>query len=214
VNTSTTQRSAALVLQKVAAFAAIAALMALVGCADDNRNDQDPAGGGGTKTGTAAVNDADVHFASSMSPHLDQAVEMSKMLQEKDGVHPEVRSIAKQIQTTQAPQIDTLNGWLTAWGHPFGSDHDSGTQEESGLNHHGGNGLLSEAEMQALDLASGPDAQRLYVDGMVKHHQGAVAIAETEIKDGQNADAVKFARNLVQDQKHEITTMQNLRTKL
>jgi len=216
VSTSTTQRRKVSVLRRAAASAAIAALMALIGCGADipGTSGTSPTTDTSTTAGSATVTDADVHFASSMNPHLDQAVEMSKMLQEKAGVAPEVRSVAKQIQTTQEPQIDTLNGWLKTWGRPFGSDDGSGAEEEGSANHHGGNGLMSELEMQTLDMADGAAGQKLYLDGMITHHQGALAMAEIEIKDGKNPDAVQFARNIVKDQNHEIATMQNLLAQL
>lgn len=73
-----------------------------------------------------------------------------------------------------------------------------------------GDGLMSQADMDALGQASGDDAARLYLTGMIKHHQGAVTMAQTELAQGQNPDAKKLAQSIVMTQKAEITEMNGL----
>jgi uncharacterized protein (DUF305 family) len=122
-----------------------------------------------------------------------------------------VKTVAAQIQATQEPHINTLNQWLEAWGRPFGSDDGSqAAEEEGGANHHSGNGLMSLGQMDSLDIANAATAQTLFLEGMIKHHQGAVTMADAQIKDGQHPDAVRFAQNIVTGHKREITTLQDL----
>ena len=58
----------------------------------------------------------------------------------------------------------------------------------------------------------GLDAQQVYLDGMVKHHQGAVALTETQIREGFHPDAVALAREILARQQSEIARLQELQT--
>ena len=183
-------------------LASLAAVMLLVACTDDDQAQTLP-----TFTSPAGVyNDADVHFAQQMGPHHDQAVEMSKMvLAKQPPASTDVREIAEQIRATQESEIEIINGWLTAWGktHAVGG-HDG--------DHHGGAGVLSETEMQELDRADTPSGQRLFLDGVIRHHEGAVEMARTELRDGVSPAARQFAEQVGQTQTAQIAAMQRMRT--
>ncbi len=72
-------------------------------------------------------------------------------------------------------------------------------------------GMLSPPQdLQALRDAEGTDAARLYMTQMIAHHQGAVAMAQGEIEHGRNPAAVDMARQIVDTQQQEITTMEQL----
>ena len=60
----------------------------------------------------------------------------------------------------------------------------------------------------------GPSSARLFLTGMVKHHQGAITMAEQELANGQNPDAKKLAQAIITAQKAEIDTMNQLLTQL
>lgn len=66
----------------------------------------------------------------------------------------------------------------------------------------------------ALEAATGPEAARLFLEQMILHHQGAIEMAEAELQDGKNADALALAQAVVDTQSAEITTMQDLLTQL
>ena len=68
--------------------------------------------------------------------------------------------------------------------------------------------------MRQLDKANPQDGQRLYLEGMIRHHQGAIHMAETEIEHGNNEDAIKLAKQITETQQQEIETMQELLAKL
>lgn len=154
----------------------------------------------------ASFNEADVMFASQMIPHHTQAVMMSDLLLAKSPLDPEVETLAQQIKAAQAPEIKTMTSWLTAWGKPL----DGGM---AGMDH-GDDGMMSATEMQQLTQADAANAQRLYVAGMIKHHEGAVVMAETEMKAGQDPDAIQLARDIVAAQQSEIATMKALLPRL
>jgi uncharacterized protein (DUF305 family) len=82
------------------------------------------------------------------------------------------------------------------------------------MDHDMGGGMMSQADMDALDKATGVDAARLFLTGMIKHHQGAITMAQHAINNGQNPAVIALAKKIVADQQAEITTMNQLLTQL
>lgn len=207
------------------AAAALAATVALSACGNDSEGDRDtasmttsqvatspstPAGG---DTQAQAHNDADVTFAQGMIPHHQQAIEMSDMLLAKPGIDPRVVSLATQIKADQGPEIEQLQGWLADWGvsttttsrgsgMPGMPGHDMGDMS--------GEGMMSEQDMAALRDAQGAEASRLFLTQMIEHHNGAIAMAQTEVDSGQFPPAVELARKISASQQQEIEAMQQL----
>ncbi len=70
--------------------------------------------------------------------------------------------------------------------------------------------MMSEGDMTALRKATGTEAARLYLEGMVRHHQGAIEASDAELKDGQYEPALKLAQDIKKAQAAEIITMQSL----
>ena len=202
------------ILGRAIAGAASAAVLLLGGCGDESL------GGGGestspteTNSGLAAgVNHEDIRFAQSMAPHHDQAVSMCTMLLDKRGVKSEVRDLAEQIMTVRVSQIEILNGCNQSWDPGLGHDDEAG--DDSTTSHHGGPGVLNEREMAELDMADGSTGQRLFLESMIRHHQGALAIAEAEVAAGTYQDAVELAKEIAATQKTEIAAMEQSLTQL
>jgi uncharacterized protein (DUF305 family) len=130
---------------------------------------------------------------------------MSDLLLDKRGVHPEVAALARQIKDAQQAEIETMNGWFEAMGRP---------QVEEGPHHGGLDGMLTENEMQQLDEANARDGQRLFLQGMIKHHTGAIEMAQKEITGGQHPGPVDLAKNIATTQQQEIEVMTDLLTKI
>lgn len=149
--------------------------------------------------------DADVTFASQMVPHHVQAIEMSTALLAKSGVDPEVTALAQKIKAAQGPEVAQMSGWLVGWGS---NPSPSSMAGMAGMGQ--GDGTMSQAAMDALESASGSQAARLFLTGMIKHHQGAVTMAQTELASGQNPDAKKLAHDIITAQSSEIATMKQL----
>jgi uncharacterized protein (DUF305 family) len=70
--------------------------------------------------------------------------------------------------------------------------------------------MLSEEELTDLEDASGTDFDRLFLEGMIRHHQGAVAASETELDSGQSEDAKELAGAILEAQEAEIAEMETL----
>ena len=152
----------------------------------------------------AAFNDADVSFAQMMLPHHEQAVKMSDDLLTKDGIDQGVLDLAGEIKATQTPEIAQLKNWLTEW------NADDNSMSGMGGMGDGSNGMMSDEDMMAMQDASGTDASRLFLTQMTVHHQGAVAMAQLEVDNGENSDAQAMAANIVKTQTAEIAVMAEL----
>ncbi|WP_298943423.1 DUF305 domain-containing protein [uncultured Microbacterium sp.] len=191
---------------------ALATALTLAGCAGGTESSSEsiPGMDHGSSSSPSAVmadfNDADVMFAQMMIPHHQQAVEMADMILAKDGIDENVLTLAEEIKAAQQPEIEQLQGWLDEWGA------DSDTDSMYGMDH--GAGMMSDEDMQSLDAATGADASRLFLEQMTMHHEGAITMAQDEVDNGQNADAVASAQTIVATQTAEIATMQELLAQL
>ncbi|MCY7364736.1 MAG: DUF305 domain-containing protein [Frankiaceae bacterium] len=192
------------------ASALLASALVLTACGSDAG---DTAGstssgsnGGSTASETATGNDADVAFLTGMTPHHEQAVEMSEMVLAADPP-AEVAAIAQQIKDAQDPEIEQMKTMLADLGQDTGGAAHSGGHS-AGMAGHGG--MMDDDEMAALMDASGEDAARLYLEGMIRHHEGAIEASDTQIADGQYAPAVDLAKTIKTAQAAEVTEMQAL----
>lgn len=150
--------------------------------------------------------DADVAFASMMYPHHAQAVEMASMVDGRS-TNPDVVTLADEIADAQGPEMDQLASWLAEWGQPSPS---ATPDDMQGMDHGSGSGMMSSQDMASLTALSGDEFDQRWLTMMIDHHRGAVAMAETEIEEGSNDDAVAMARTIVDTQNAEIARMEQL----
>lgn len=192
---------------------AVATALTLAGCAGGTGSGSESMPGmdhGGSSASPSVVmadfNDADVMFAQMMIPHHQQAVEMADMILDKDGIDEGVLTLAEEIKAAQQPEIEQLEGWLEEWGA------DSDTESMGGMDH--GDGMMTDGDMQSLEAATGAEASRRFLEQMTMHHEGAITMAQEEVDNGQNADAVALAQTIIDTQTAEIATMQELLARL
>jgi uncharacterized protein (DUF305 family) len=76
--------------------------------------------------------------------------------------------------------------------------------------HHGNDGMMNDTEMDALKNATGAEATQLFLDGMIRHHTGAISMARAELDQGLNPDAKKLAQQIIDAQETEIDAMKRL----
>lgn len=144
---------------------------------------------------------ADIAFAQGMIPHHQQALDMARLAPQRAG-SPEVRDLAARIEAAQGPEITTLTGWLRNWGAPIG---------DGGHDHHGGMpGVMTADQMAALTASGGAEFDRLFLELMIAHHQGAVEMARTELAEGTDPAARELATSITTAQQSEIEEMNGL----
>lgn len=207
--------------------AALAVLLTLTACnssgnrAGSTTTSASSSRGSTLPSGAPAHNDADVAFAHDMIPHHQQAIQMSNIILGKEGIDPRVIQLANQIKAAQGPEIQQMQAWLAQWGQPtmptipsanMTAEHPMPEMaNQSGMPPMGETGgMMSEQDMQALQNAQGVDASKLFLTQMIKHHQGAITMAQKEIKSGHYQPATALAQSIVTSQQQEINTMQSI----
>ncbi|MEV6235756.1 DUF305 domain-containing protein [Lentzea sp. NPDC051838] len=152
-------------------------------------------------------NEQDVKFAQDMIGHHQQALDMAAMVPGKS-TNPKVTDLGKRIAAAQDPEIKKMTEWLTKWGAAPASTSMPGMDHGSG--HGSMPGMMTAEEMTKLNGATGAEFDRMWLDMMVKHHQGAVEMAKTQQQKGSSADAKKLAQDIITAQQAEITEMQTM----
>ena len=107
------------------------------------------------------------------------------------------------------PEINTLQGWLEVWGEE-GTSHETDGMDHGDMGHGSSSempGMMDEDDMNDLMAASGASWDRMFIEMIIEHHQGAVEMAQVEVEDGEDPDAVALAEKIISDQQAEITQM-------
>ena len=153
-------------------------------------------------------NQADVDFATAMIPHHGQAVEMAEMALTK-ATDPTVKTLATEIKATQDPEIKTMSGFLQGWGQPVPATAMGQDMGAMGSTAGSSNmaGMMTNEQMGQLGSASGAGFDRMWTQMMLKHHQGAVAEAKTELSAGSSVEAKQLAQAIIDGQTKEIATL-------
>jgi uncharacterized protein (DUF305 family) len=162
-------------------------------------------------TPSSTFNDADVAFAQQMIPHHEQAVLMSQMA-ESHASSADVRRLAAGIEAAQGPEIDTMTGWLEAWGEdvPDGSTGHMGHGMQGMRGMAGMPGMMSNRQLGSLGRAHGATWDEMFLRMMIAHHEGAIEMSRTEVADGQDDDAVALAGRIIEAQQAEIAQMREM----
>jgi uncharacterized protein (DUF305 family) len=188
---------------KIVAITAVslAAAVALTGCTINiggtNPNSMMDHNMMGNNESSSGFSSMDIMFAQMMIPHHQQAVDMST-LAETRSTNPEVLALAKQIKDAQAPEITQMTAWLDS----AGAGMDMGHEMDMG-------GMLTEEQMTALSNASGVAFDKLYLEGMIAHHEGAIQMAQM-ISNSDNPEARALAEAIVTSQSAEIEKMKTM----
>ncbi|MFF0576380.1 DUF305 domain-containing protein [Streptosporangium saharense] len=166
---------------------------------------------------TAAPTDASAEagFARDMATHHAQAVEMSFIV--RDGSKDEnVRRLAYDIIVTQTAQRGMFSGWLQQWG----LDQSTERPPMAWMSGHGHGvtaaapgampGMASQEELKRLREATGKDQEILFLQLMIRHHEGGVQMGQGLLKLSDRAEVVTTARHIVEGQTGEIKLMTDM----
>jgi uncharacterized protein (DUF305 family) len=146
---------------------------------------------------TSAYSDDELMFASMMIPHHSQAVTMSELAL-ANSTNPEVLALATAIRDAQSPEITQMQSWL-----------DQSNYSGSHAGHMSMNGMLSDEELAELSTAKGSTFDRLFLKGMIAHHEGAIDMLSM-IKNSTNSEVKKLSADILTSQSAEIETMKAL----
>ena len=150
------------------------------------------------------VTEADVRFMQGMIAHHAQAVVMSRMAVAR-AASPRVLTLARKIDLAQAGEIALMQGWLRAYAQ-FVPD----TSSWRGMTMPG---MLTTAQLARLDGSRGGDFDRLFLELMIAHHQGALLMVSDLLKSpraAQEVDINVFANDVETTQTAEIGLMRQM----
>ena len=155
-----------------------------------------------------AAGSVDVGFARDMSLHHEQAVRMAALVYDRSD-DPAIRSLAFDILTTQQGQIGTMSGWIDAWGLAWTSAGPRmawmGMPTEGLMP-----GMATAEQLDALRAADGAAADVLFLQLMIPHHQGGVAMATDAAARADQEPVRLLAASMVEAQSLEVAYMTEL----
>lgn len=210
------------ILRTLALPTALAATVALSACGTGSspdghdRSDMSgtttaaPTASGSATSAAGTKNAADVAFATGMILHHAQAIAMADMALTQ-ATSAKVMALAPKIKAAQGPEIARMSGWLVGWGAPVPDT--TGGHDMSAM---GGQGdeMMSAQEMTDLGMATGSTFDRMWLQLMVQHHEGAVAMARTELAQGANPEGKELAQSIIDSQTVEIAEMSSILTEI
>lgn len=176
---------------------------------------------------TPASDSADAGFARDMQVHHAQAVDMAMTIYAKtdDTV---LRTLAYDIATGQSAQKGQLYDWLVQWGLPQsggplmgwmnatdgGHDHGGSTAAPSDDDLRAAMGMATDAELSQLAAAQGTPADCLFLSLMIRHHEGAIPMADAVLALGSNEIVRGAATRMIETQSAEIDAMRSMQQRL
>ena len=166
----------------------------------------------------AAFTKADARFLSDMILHHGQATEMAGLVPERSASE-QVQKFAARIDVVQDSEIDLMSGWLEENEYPVPLDVEGGDGSGPRAPEHEHDtedmpGMLTDVEMAALEKASGAEFDRLFLEGMIKHHEGALTMCEEVAGSGSEERVIELATNIAADQMAEIDRMADMLAEL
>ena len=167
--------------------------------------------------------DADAKFMQGMIMHHSQAVEMTALMPSRTH-NKELLAFGKRISISQTDEMKYMKQWLEDRGLPTTMEHDMSHMDHSKMDHSKMAmampmmmpGMLTPEQMQALATATGPAFDRLFLTGMIQHHNGALIMVNDLMNTagaGQDAQLFDFATDVDNTQTAEIKIMQGMLAK-
>ena len=173
---------------------------------------------------------ADAGFARDMQVHHRQAVEMSMIVRDETDDET-LRAVAYDIVTTQQGQAGQMYAWLEEWGLPQSSSEPQMAWMAGASGDHGGMdmgsgaggdeasmltpeglmpGMATQAQLDELRAAEGEDAERLYLNLMIAHHEAGVDMAAAGAELGETEQVRSLATKIRSGQQAEIDLMESM----
>lgn len=166
------------------------------------------------------VSPKNAEFMRGMIMHHAQAVEMTALIESRTE-NREIRLLGARISQSQTDEINFMRRWLAVRGeNPDGPDPEPAktgghrhSNDKSGTKEHSMPGMLSPEQMEELRAAKGAEFDRLFLKGMIQHHEGALVMVRDLFASpgaGQDAELFNFAGDVDTGQRAEIKIMKTL----
>lgn len=176
----------------------------------------------GSRDDVKAMSATDIGFAQDMSAHHDQALLMARTILAAPDVDPTIRGLADQLVVAQSAESATMRGWLQFFELPLTSDSPMSWMSDDDPHAHGHSsgampdtplmpGMASTDELGRLATLRGDEAEKLFLQLMIRHHRGGLEMAQAAYNDDRSGSVTKqLALNMLGDQGNEIGQMSML----
>lgn len=161
---------------------------------------------------------ADVGFSQDMAVHHEQAILMGDLAL-THGTRA-VQPLAQTILTNQSQEIGLMRGWLRLWHRPSVDPHPMGwmgSGSMAGMDMSAGTmsadsmpGMASPGQLNRLYGLTGQKFDVLFLQLMIRHHLGGIAMAKAAIADARLPVVREAARSMIVEQVEDIATMRAL----
>ena len=163
---------------------------------------------------------ADINFMQGMIMHHSQAVEMTELLRTRSR-NKDLQALGKRISISQTDEMKYMKQWLEDRGQPASMEHGHMDHmgDMKGMDHMKMGsmplmpGMLTPQQMKALERATGPAFDHLFLTGMIQHHTGALVMVQDLFNTagaGQDAVLFDFATDVDNTQRAEINIMRGM----
>jgi uncharacterized protein (DUF305 family) len=188
------------------AAGALTLILAACGQGDDPTMDA-PQGGsttepqGGSATEETAANQVDVMFLQGMIPHHEGATEMAALVPDRTD-RPELIELSETIISSQEAEIEQMREMLDRL-----DAEEMSMDEMDEMDGMDAMGMMSSTDMSELESADGEEFERLFIDGMIGHHQGAIEMSDMVLAEGSDDEVAALAESIIAAQEAEIEQM-------
>lgn len=141
-----------------------------------------------------AVSDADVEYATAVTSHHAQTLQLLDLSLGRSEVSPRLGALADRTRQRLFAEVGTTQKWLKQWGEPVPATTLEHTHDESRHYDTSAPGMLATEDLHALQDVRGPRFTRGWLGGLIQLERGAIETAQRAVTDGQNAAVVKAAR--------------------
>ena len=157
-------------------------------------------GGEGTAAETMSF---DQMFIAAMIPHHESATDMAKMAR-TNAEHPETKQLANQIISAQQEEIDQMRAWYKEW---------YGTDQVPEMDHEMMPGIdMGDMGMESQDLSKAKPFDKAFIDAMIPHHEGAIAMSRRALRQAKRPEIKQLAKEIISSQQEEINQMKRWRS--
>lgn len=164
-----------------------------------------------TRARLPVLSPKDIGFMQGMITHHAQAVEMTAMIAARTS-NKDIHLLGERISKSQADEMQFMKRWLELRGHKAEAA-DGNAHHGHGSAHQMMPGMLNPTQMEALRNAKGAEFDRLFLEGMIQHHEGALVMVKDLFDTaaaGQDAELFNFSSDVDSGQRAEIRSMQTL----
>jgi len=158
---------------------------------------------------SATYNDADVMFTGMMIPHHYQALVLSDLVPDRSS-DTQVESLASRIHLEQGLEIGTMRGWQGSNGLPKTDPVTSYEEMLADPEMVEEMGMATPEELAELESLTGNEFDVLFLNLMIKHHEGAIRMLRDVLLHGQDLNLQQQAQDMMSTQRAQVAIMQDM----